>query len=540
MEVLRFGLGMRFDLLGDVIDEESTSYIFGRLFSILDAKSVRGLKLFAGHIDDDEKDIYTVAFTNGGSRQMRKLFLSIDGYPFVRNLLSNYRPYVQTNALCHVEGLTYFGEFDKRTGVFYPSEADEVVPYSDIISSYIKRDFPKRKANGEGYTFVLAPDKFKGSLTSEQAIASITRAARRRLPGARIIPVPIGDGGDGTASALVRASNGTMHNAIVTAPHGERITASYGMIDSRTAIIEMAQASGLSLVPDEARNPMKNTSFGTGELILHALNEGMKHIIIAIGGSATNDGGMGAAHALGVKFLDCENNELMGCGEDMQKVHSIDLSGMDERLKDVDIKVLCDVCNPLTGIEGATMVYGQQKGADKTMLEALENGMKKLEKLYNEHCGSDVCSEPGAGAAGGMGAMLRALMGAKLVRGAETVLEATHFDDLLDEADLVITGEGRLDASSVLYGKTVASIISRAIGKKVPVLVLTGSRSSDFEDVLKLFKELSHPIAIAPIADSSMSLEYAMEHADSLIDMTSDRFFTYYKNNVIRPNGGKR
>ena len=264
-------------------------------------------------------------------------------------------------------------------------------------------------------------------------------------------------------------------------------------------------------------DPMKASSFGTGELILHALNEGIKHILIGIGGSATNDGGMGAAAALGVRFFDADGGELPGCGESMAKVCSMDTSGMPSKLETVDIRVMCDVKNPMTGENGATMVFGPQKGASGAVLDELERGMKNLERVYNDYHCSEVCSEPGTGAAGGMGAMLRVLLGAELKSGAEAVLEAVHFDELLTEADLVITGEGCLDGDSVDSGKAVGTVLRHAAAREVPAAVIAGCFGEGYERAAKL-----GGVALKSCINRPMTLEYAMEHSEELLSLAAE------------------
>lgn len=514
MEVQRFGLGIRLDMLDAGFGEEELMEVFGHIFSVLSSELLMGLKLYGGHckLDDTDSDsIFTIVFMGGGMHRTRKLFLKLDGDAYIRSMLASFRPYIQTNTLCRVEGLSYYGTFGK----------DGMISGGEVkLDIHAVRRRGLRRAEGKGITILLAPDKFKGSLSAELVVRTVIGAARSVLPGCRVIPAPIADGGDGTVNAMVKAFDGVKRKAIVTGPLGERIEAEYGIIGGNTAIIEMAQASGLALLDPDALDPLKASSRGTGELISHALNEGVRHILIGIGGSATNDGGIGAAIALGAKFFDREGNELEGCGGDMVKVDHIDLSMLHPKLENVDIRVMCDVKNPLTGPNGATMIYGKQKGADEDALKALEEGMKNIERLYNDYNCSEICSEPGTGAAGGMGAMLRALIGAELTSGAEAVLEAVRFDELLDEADLVITGEGCLDATSVDAGKAVGAVIRHAGAKGVPTAVIAGC----FGEGVGRLKAYQN-IALISCIDRPMTVEYAMNHAEDMLREAAERLF---------------
>ena len=511
MEVHRFGLGIRIEMLKADFGDEELLDEFGHIFSALSAEVLEGLQLYGGCCKLDEKDsdsIFTLVFMNGKVRRMRKLFARLDGDAYIKSILASYRPYIQTNTLCKVEGLRYFGEFGSD-GMLHGGEIKL------DIRALMRRNL--RHAAGKGFTILLSPDKFKGSMSAEFAARTIMGAARRVLPGCRIISAPIADGGDGTVDALVRAFDGLKRRATVTNANGDKVEAEYGIIGGNTAIIEMAQASGLAMLDPGELDPMKASSFGTGELILHALNEGIKHILIGIGGSATNDGGMGAAAALGVRFFDADGGELPGCGESMAKVCSMDTSGMPSKLETVDIRVMCDVKNPMTGENGATMVFGPQKGASGAVLDELERGMKNLERVYNDYHCSEVCSEPGTGAAGGMGAMLRVLLGAELKSGAEAVLEAVHFDELLTEADLVITGEGCLDGDSVDSGKAVGTVLRHAAAREVPAAVIAGCFGEGYERAAKLGS-----VALKSCINRPMTLEYAMEHSEELLSLAAE------------------
>lgn len=511
MEIKRVGFGLRFEMPNNEDSGEAVDEILGKVISVLRSERVKGLELYGGlaKIDGyDDENIYTLAFTNGGVSRMRKLFAILDSEWKIKGMLSSYRPFIQTNALRNVEGLAFVGRFSDDGAVFFRENEQNMS---------VGKGSRCRKT---GLTVLCAADKFKGSLTSRQAVRCIGEAARKVFENCRVISVPIADGGDGTAETMVNAFNGVHRNVNVNDPYGRRIEASYGIINGSTAIIEMAKASGLALCSEYELDPLHASSVGTGELIVHALNEGTKRILIGIGGSATNDGGMGAARTLGVRFLDEDGNELEGCGENMLKVRSIDTSALHSGIRKSQIKVLCDVRNKLTGEAGATYVFGPQKGANGEMLEILENGMKNLGKLYDKISGKSVSKMPGSGAAGGMGAMLAALLGAELCSGSEAVLEAVDFDSLLLEADVVVTGEGRFDSSSVESGKAVGEVLYRAGAAGKPAFVLAGELGDGKEKAV-----VADMTAVSACVCRPMELSFAMENAETLLFEAAERLF---------------
>jgi glycerate kinase len=360
---------------------------------------------------------------------------------------------------------------------------------------------------------VIAPDSFKGSLSSTEAAQAMARGVQRALPEAELVLLPLSDGGEGLVESLVTASGGELLEYEVTGPLGTPVTAQMGLMGGgRTAVIEMAQASGLVLVPEAERNPLVTTTFGTGELIAKALDLGCDHLIIGIGGSATNDGGMGMAQALGVRFLDGEGELLGSGGGELARLASIDLSRLDPRLEDVRIEVACDVNNPLTGPQGASHVYGPQKGATPEMVEFLDAALARYDRILQRDAGQDVGRVPGAGAAGGLGAGLMALLGGRLVSGIELVLSALDFETKAAGASLVLTGEGKFDAQSA-YGKVPMGVARRSRALGVPVVVIAGTvlPSAEIlhgEGVSAYFSIINRP----------MSLKEAMEGAVELLE----------------------
>ena len=367
---------------------------------------------------------------------------------------------------------------------------------------------------------VIAPDSFKGSLTSQEVINIVAQSAREHFTDVQCVAVPIADGGDGTVDALVRATKGRIIRTQVRDPLGRKRECIYGEANG-AAVIGMSEASGLALLADEERNPLKTSSHGTGDLIKKALDDGFTNILVGIGGSATNDCGTGALQALGMRFYREDGSEIdRMCGKELVHIASADASSLDPRLMDTHITVMCDVTNPLTGRDGATYVYGPQKGGTPEQLDALEAGMASFGRLLNTHAGHDIAAMPGAGAAGGMGTALNAFAGAQLVRGIDAVLELVRFDNLIKDADLVITGEGRVDAQSS-FGKVIHGVAARAKAANVPVIVITGGVGEGAEAVYKLGID-----AIVPLPDAPMPLDECIQNASELMKKAADRVFS--------------
>ncbi len=321
---------------------------------------------------------------------------------------------------------------------------------------------------------VIAPDSFKGSASAKEVAQAIADGLKTALPEAEFDLVPMADGGEGTVEALVAATNGKIITKRVTGPLGEPVDAFFGILgDGETAVIEMAAAAGLHLVPPEKRNPLITTTYGVGELIKAALDAGCKRIIVGIGGSATNDGGAGMAQALGAKLLDRKGNEIGFGGGELGKLTRIDISELDSRLKETEILVACDVTNPLTGPNGASAVYGPQKGATPEMVKLLDENLSHYADIIRRDLSVDVENVPGAGAAGGLGAGLMAFCQAKLKRGVELVIQAVGLDERVRSSDLVITGEGKLDFQTG-FGKVPHGVAQVAKRYDKPVIAIVG------------------------------------------------------------------
>ena len=371
--------------------------------------------------------------------------------------------------------------------------------------------------------FLFASDSFKGTLTSRQTVDLLARAAKDVFGDIEYSGVPVADGGEGTTDAVVAAENGQWIEAEVCGPMMEKVTARYGKLDAHRAVIEMAAASGLPLVPIDRRNPLHATSYGTGELIRHALDQGFTDISIAIGGSATNDGGMGCARALGVRFLDDQGRELEGRGEDLEKVCAIDVSNLDHRVSGAKITVMCDVTNPLCGENGATWTFGAQKGATPEMQARLEVGMVNYRDVIRRQFAIDPDAIKGAGAAGGLGAALMVFLGGEMKSGIDTVLDLIGFDKRLEDTDLVVTGEGRTDWQSC-FGKVMQGVGERATKKGVVAVGLSGSLGRDAAQIF------DHGImSLMTTVDAPMPLEEALGRAEELYYLGAVRMFRFIK-----------
>lgn len=365
---------------------------------------------------------------------------------------------------------------------------------------------------------VIAPDSFKGSISAVDVANAMERGVKTVFPDAEVFKVPIADGGEGTVRALVGATGGEIIEQKVMGPLGEVVTAFWGILGNReTAVIEMAAASGLPLVPVEKRNPLITTTYGTGELIKAVLDRGIRNLIIGIGGSATNDGGSGMAKALGVKFLGADGLEIPDGGGALSRLDKIDIKGIDPRLSELTIMVACDVDNPLCGERGASAVYGPQKGATSDMVKELDDALAVYAAAAKKVTGRDVANVSGAGAAGGLGAGLLFFSQARLRPGVEIVLETTGFVDLVENADLVITGEGRTDVQTS-YGKAPVGVAKIAKHHNVPVVCISGGLAKGAEDVL------NHGIdAVASIVPQPMTLEECIRGGAPMVEDATER-----------------
>ncbi len=364
---------------------------------------------------------------------------------------------------------------------------------------------------------VIAPQEFKGSLTASQAAAAMAEGVRRALPEAKLETVPMADGGPGTVEAVVEASGGQTTTASVQDSLGQPVAAQWGIVGGQTAVVEMAAAAGLWRLAEEERDPRVTSTYGVGQLALAALDAGCQRLIIGLGGSATNDGGAGMAAALGARFLDAKDGELPPGGAALNRLERIDSSRIDQRLRECEVIAATDVTNPLCGPEGASLVYGPQKGAGPEAARGLDAALRRYGEIVERDVGVHVLDAPGAGAAGGLGAGLIAFLGARVEPGVEVVARTVRLRERLRGASLVLTGEGRLDGQTG-YGKTVAGVARIAREEGVPVIVVAGSLGPGWERVLSLGVE-----GVEPIVPRSGTLEEAMARPAEMLTTAAAR-----------------
>ena len=359
---------------------------------------------------------------------------------------------------------------------------------------------------------VIITDSFKGSMSSVEAAEAVERGLKKVIPDVEAVKLPVADGGEGTLDIFKYIGIGEKIHCDVTGPLFEKRGAEYILTDEKMAIIEMAQASGITLIEADKRNPMKTTTFGTGELIADAISKGAKEILLAIGGSATNDGGVGLAQALGVSFLDGNGTEITPNCEGIKNLDYIDLNNINKGLKDVKIIVACDVQNTLCGTEGASYIYGPQKGADQTMVKEMDRLLNKLADIISEQFGSEIRSIKGLGAAGGVSVPLVTFADAKLVSGIDTILTYIQFENQIEDADYIITGEGRIDAQTA-YGKVISGILDRSKQKNIPIIAFCGILGEGYEAIIDA--GIKSCFSIVP---GAVSLEDSMGNAERYLE----------------------
>lgn len=382
---------------------------------------------------------------------------------------------------------------------------------------------------------VVISDSFKGAVTSTGAHTAIAAGVRRGLPDARLIEIPVADGGEGTVEAMLAATGGTPAHAEVCGVFpGESVTAEYGLIGDFTAVVEMAACAGLPLAAGR-EDTTATTTYGVGELISHAIDQGSRHIIVGAGGSATTDLGCGAAAALGVRFFDSEDHEFVPVGGTLKDVARIDASNAARSLEGISLTVMCDIDNPLAGPNGAAHIFGPQKGADPQTVEMLDGGLRHVAELFVRDLGIDIAEVPGAGAAGGLAGGLMALCGAELQQGIDAVLEAVDFADVIKDADLILTGEGQIDGQS-LSGKVpvgVARWAARHRRGDLPVVVFAGSIGDGIDEVYA-----EGVTAVIPIGRWPERLEEAISHTAENLEAAAENVTRLFR--AFRPEAGPR
>jgi glycerate 2-kinase len=364
---------------------------------------------------------------------------------------------------------------------------------------------------------VIAPDSYKGTNTALEVARAIERGMRRVAPGIDAVIVPIADGGEGTVEAALTAAGGELREVEVTGPLGEKRKAAFGVMSGGRAVIEMAAASGLPLVPDDKRNPLITTTYGTGELVRAALDAGCRELLIGIGGSATNDGGMGMAQALGASFIDEKGRELGRGGGELERLARVDVSHLDPRLAEARVVIACDVDNPLCGDRGASAIYGPQKGATPEMIKRLDAGLRHYAGVLKAALGRDVVDLPGAGAAGGLGAGLVVFAGGRLTAGIDAILDIVRFDELLSGVDLVVTGEGKLDAQTA-HGKVPVGVARRVKPHGLPVIAVAGDVGKGAAAVYEMGIR-----AVVSTVDRAMPLAEALAESRRALEDAGER-----------------
>ncbi len=365
--------------------------------------------------------------------------------------------------------------------------------------------------------FVLIPDSFKGTLSSSQICEILKTGVEKHFPGSETVSIPVADGGEGSVDAFIAAVGGTKEHVTVKNPYFEDMESYYGLIDEgQTAVIEMAACAGLPLV-ENRKDPRKTTTYGVGQLIVAAAEKGVKKIIVGLGGSCTNDGGCGAAAAAGIRFYDEAGEEFVPTGGTTEKIRRIDLSGYNPVLRSVEIVTMCDIDNPMYGPTGAAYIFGPQKGADAKMVLELDEGIANLSQVIAQTIGKDISQIPGTGAAGAMGAGMIAFFGSRLQMGIQTVLDTVKFDQLIEDADYIFTGEGKLDSQS-LRGKVVIGIAQRAKTQNKPVIaVVGGAEDSQIEQAYEMGVTAVFPINRLP-EDFSVSRHHSEENLAYTVD----------------------
>ncbi len=493
MQTRKFSLGLRFDIMAGEEGQATPAQIWEEIFSVLTTSDTKGLQLYGGMTSFDEyspaEPCYLCVLTNGGLKQLRRVYRMLEQDEGIGMYLTATHPFLQNNALEKVEGLTYYGKV-QRDGSLSGGEE----PLFDVR---ICKKRGKRRPVGKGIVFLLAPDSFFSYLSSKQAIRRLTLAARRQIPGVRVLPLPIANGGPGTVDAILMARNGTMRKVHITGPTGEKMEALYAVLGGRTAVIEMPEAFCGTMSDDKLYS-----SFGMGELIRRALDEGLSEIVIGLTPGRVNDGGLGCLRALGVKLLSAEGAELNG--EDYAAIAKIDTELLHPRIRNTRFVMMTDDAGHLKE-------------------EALHEPLRaSYAALVKEAAAFDVYAQPGTGAAGGLGAAMLAFFGAACQSGIEALLSVYEFGRRAKNVSLILTGEGCVDETSFAPGRAVGEILSRASRMKVPVGVIAGYMGEGGEELLQKRDCSSMVIAEAP--DDSTSEELVER-----FDGAAERMFRFIR-----------
>ncbi|MDD3920371.1 MAG: glycerate kinase [Eubacteriales bacterium] len=500
MEVKRFGLGVRFDVVDILHEADIERQMWEEIFSVLTVSDVSGMMLYGGVIHaapgGPEGKSYLCVFTNGSLKEMRRVFYKLDNDAGINMYLSATQPYLQAKALSHVEGLTYFGKVH-RDGTIIGGDG---TPISGVR---INKKHGKSRPVGKGIRFLLAPDSFGGEISSIQAIKSLTLAARSCFAGVRILPLPMTAGGPGTLDALLMACDGAMHTTKVTSADGKRTEAWYAVLRGTLAVIEMAavlgektrQAAGLT-------QDCEAYSFAAGELVRRVLDEGIREVCICMGGCGKTDHGLGFLQALGVKLYDAEDNALTGANINVAQVARVDMEYLHPRVKDAHFTLMCDSTDMLCDIPNAE-AYGMA-----------------LSKAAEQ----DIASIPGSGMAGGLAAAVLLALHAKTMGSVEATLNAAEFDRLLRGVSLVVTGEGSLESGKDGLKRIAPEIVARCEKAHIPVAIMTGSMDAGAEELLRIGTS-----SIITTVNAPMSGQTDADEAVRLFESAADRMFRFIR-----------
>lgn len=491
MEIVKFGLGVRFDVMEGEEEQATPKQLWEEVFSVLTASDAWGLHVYGGMVSSAEfasdEPCYICVFNNGRLSQMRRVFRKLEEDAGVSMYLAATHPFLQSNALKKVDGLTYYGRI-QRDGTLHGGDAD-------LFGIRVCKKRGKRRPAGKGIVFLLAPDAFGGALTSKQAIRRLTLAARKYFTGVRILPLPIANGGEGTVDAILTASNGTGRTVQIQDPRGVKTQARYAVLRGSTALMEMPGAFAIheGTVGD-------CSSFGIGELIRRALDEGLREIIVGLTDSCINDGGLGCLRALGMKLLDSEGNELSGTPDDLCRIDRFDTELMHSRVRETRFILMTDCEQPL--------------GED----------MARYARLLEQAAGFDAGAQPGAMAAGGLGAILIGLLGAKRMQSIDALLYAAEFERRIKNVSLVVTGEGRLDSGSLSPGRSIGAILRRCAKQKTPVALIAGCMGEGGEALLEQCE-----CSIFTASDKPLSHEAVRDKATAVFDSAANRMFRFIR-----------
>ena len=509
MEVGSFGLGIRFDMLEEYSEKETLSIICEELFSVLTLSDVEGLRLYGGFRAPEhpsDVNIYMMVFTHGSLKVMRNIYKKLDDDAGINMYFASTHPYYENNRLERIDGLTYFGVIQSNgriTGGDY-----------DLTDVVVSKKRGRRKLSGKGLKIMIAPEGFKDGFTSLEAIKRLTIAARRNIPGVKVVPLPITDGGNGTVEALVMACNGATREIEVKNADLLPQKAKYGILYGDRAIVDITEA--LSAHPYD--NAQRTSSFGAGEIICRVLDEGIRNVIIALDEVYSCDGGMGCARALGVKFYDNEGLELTGDSEDLLKIVRIDTEFMHPMIKNTKFSLIVREHTNFSGENGAVKVFSRRVHMMDSDREYLDLGMENLKARLTESFSVDLDRVVGAGCAGGASAMLHCLLGIEYTNNAETILKAINIDKLLKGVALVVIGVGA-ESLRNKDDREIFALMEKCDEKKVPVAVLTYSAKSE---------------ADVPSKNKQNSAVFVMDQSDErdiakFLDIAANRMFSLIK-----------